>query len=173
MQATANPQVFHDYDPAGSDEEIRAETRRHFAGQLQELAAGRKNLLALENSLPTMAMIINTAATRTIAGRRLVDTDDGQWHKNIDLFDNIFVCHRLVTGGTEYAIVEHFPEAGTNEIWVRGWSSIAVLQEFLRNQDRALHVLAEDVTHQIREYLAGKHPGCHWENVNDSFCSPA
>jgi hypothetical protein len=83
--------------------------------------------------------------------------------------DNICLCHRPITGGAEYAVVEHFPARGTNEILNRGWNTTEVLKAFTQGLRQALQVWTEDVSAQVREFLAEKYPGQDMNRVADSF----
>jgi hypothetical protein len=73
--------------------------------------------------------------------------------------ENIFLCHRSTTSGAEYAVAEHFPARGANEIWDRGWNAVEVLKSFTQEQRQALRVWTEDITAQVKEFLAEKFPG--------------
>ena len=161
------------WDRPGLGEEACTEARCRFAEELKQLSAMRDVIRGLESRLANYALMMNLSAVQTVIGNRLIDTDDGQWHKNIDCFDNLFACHRFVGDSVEYAIVEHFPEAGTNEIWVRGWSSVEVMHAFVKDQYYALQMYAEDVAAQIREYLSEHYPGQNLDIVDDSFCLAA
>jgi hypothetical protein len=173
MHAIRNPQRCSEQERPGFDETVAAETRLHFAEELKELSCNQENIRRVEDSLSEKALMMNLRAATTAVEKRLVSTDDGQWRKNIDLFGNLFVCHRPAADGTEYTIVEHFPATNMNEIWVRGWSPLEVLRAFVEDQQRALRMHAEDVIAQIREYLAEKYPEHKGQPVNDSFCLPA
>ena len=91
------------------------------------------------------------------------------WHKGVDLMDNIFLCHRPITGGTEYAVVEHFPAHGTNEIWNRGWDAVQVLKIFAKEQRQALEFGVVDMVARTAEFLADKYSGQDLSYVSDSF----
>jgi hypothetical protein len=96
-------------------------------------------------------------------------TDGGsQWHNSVGLFDNIFVCHRQTIAGPEYAVVERFP-TGTNEIWNRGCNAVDVLKAFTHDQRQALYIWTEDMTAQLKEFLAEKYPGQDMSRVADAF----
>jgi len=58
-----------------------------------------------------------------------------------------------ITGGAEYAVVEHFPARGTNEIWNRGWNAVEVLKAFAQEQRQALQIWTEDMTAQVKGFL--------------------
>jgi hypothetical protein len=82
--------------------------------------------------------------------------------------DNICLCHRPITGGAEYAVVEHFPARGTNEIWNRGWNAMEVLKVFAQEQRQALQIWTEDMTAQVKEFLVEKYPGQDMSRVADA-----
>jgi hypothetical protein len=65
--------------------------------------------------------------------------------------------------------VEHFPARGTNEIWNRGWNAGEVLKAFTHEQRQVLQVWAEDMTAQVKEFLAEKFPGQDLSRVADVF----
>jgi hypothetical protein len=83
--------------------------------------------------------------------------------------DNIFLCHRPITGGAEYAVVEHFLAHGTNEIWNRGWNAARVLRVFAQEQRQALEFGTEDMMAQAKEFLAEKYSGQDMSHMADSF----
>ena len=89
------------------------------AKYLKQFPVSREAVEALERNLLELALAAKMAASKP--PENVIHDDDGMpWHKSVDLMDNIFLCHRPITGGTEYAVVEHFPAHGTNEIWNRG-----------------------------------------------------
>ena len=83
--------------------------------------------------------------------------------------ENMFLCHRHIMGGAEYAVVEHFPTRGTNEIWNRGGNAVEVLRMFAQEQRQALLVWTEDMSAQVKEFLAEKFPGQDMSRVADAF----
>lgn len=100
----------------------------------------------------------------------VIQADDGkQWHKSVDLMENIHFCHRPISYGAEHAVVEHFPARGTYEIWNRGWNATDVLKLFTQEQRQALQVWTEDMTAQVQEFLAEKFPGQDLSRVADAF----
>jgi hypothetical protein len=84
------------------------------------------------------------------------------------LFDNVFVCYRQTVTGSEYAVVERF-SSGTNEIWIKGRNAVDVLKAFTQDQRQALQIWTEDMTAQLKEFLAEKYPGHDMSRVADSF----
>ena len=65
--------------------------------------------------------------------------------------------------------MEHFPAHGTNEILNRGWNAGEVLKSFTQEQRQALQVWTEDMTAQVKEFLAEKFPGHDLSLVADAF----
>ena len=58
------------------------------------------------------------------------------------------------------AVVEHFPNRGTNGIWNRGGEVGAVLEAFTQEQRQALQVCSADMATHVREFLTETFP-CH------------
>jgi hypothetical protein len=58
---------------------------------------------------------------------------------------------------------------GTNEILNRGWNTTEVLKAFTLRQRQALQVWTEDLTAQVKEFLAEKFPGHDLSRVADAF----
>ena len=83
--------------------------------------------------------------------------------------DNIYLCHLPITGGAEFAVVEHFPAGDRNEIWNRGRNAIEVLRVFVQEQRQALRVWTEDLATQVREFLAETYPGQDMSRAASSF----
>jgi hypothetical protein len=81
----------------------------------------------------------------------------------------IHLCHRPISYAAEYAVVEHFPARGTNEIWNRGWNAGEVVKQFTQQQRQALLLWTEDMTAQVREFLSEKFPGQNLSRVADAF----
>jgi hypothetical protein len=103
---------FDDRRPTVLEEQAHAEAREHFAEHLKQFPASREAVERLERDMARIALAANMAASKTPQGNP-IQTDDGkQWHKSVDLMDNIYLCHRPITGGAEYAVVEHFPARG-------------------------------------------------------------
>lgn len=162
----SNP--FDHRRPTELEDKAHAEAVRHFAGHLQQFPASREAVARLERDVAKIALAANMAAAKPTGN--LIQADDGaQWHKSVDLMDNIHLCHRPITGGAEYAVVEHFPARGTNEIWNRGWNAAEVLKSFTKAQRQALQVWTEDMTAQVKEFLTEKYPGQDMGRVADAF----
>lgn len=83
--------------------------------------------------------------------------------------DNICLCHWPVTGGTEFAVVEHLPKRGTNEILNRGGNVGEVLKAFTQTQRQVLQLWTDDMTAQVKEFLAEKFPGHDMSRIADCF----
>ena len=151
------------------EEQAYTEAREHFAEHLKQFPISREAVERLERDMAKIALAANMAASKTPQGNP-IPTDDGkQWHKSVDLIDNIYLCHRPITGGAEYAVVEHFPARGRYEIWNQGWNAMEVLKAFAQEQRRALQIWTEDMTAQVKEFLAEKYPGQDMSRVADSF----
>ena len=159
---------FDDRRPTAQEEQAYTEARRHFAEHLKQFPVSREAVERLERNIAKLALAANMAASKPTDNA--IQVDDGtQWHKDVDLMDNICLCHRPITGGAEYAVVEHFPARGTNEIWNRGWNAVEVLKAFAQEQRQALQIWTEDMTAQVKEFLVEKYPGQDMSRVADSF----
>lgn len=110
-----------------------------------------------------------TASRPPAEGNPILSDDGAQWRKSVDLFDNNFVCQRSSATGTEYAVVEHFPANGRNEIWTTGRNAEEVLRAFAREERQALKTWTDDMAAQIREFLAEKYPAHEMSRVADGF----
>ena len=162
----SNP--FDHRRPTELEDKAHAEAVRHFAGHLQQFPASREAVARLERDVAKIALAANMAAAKPTGN--FIQADDGkQWHKDVDLMDNIHLCHRPITGGAEYAVVERFPARGTNEILHRGWNAGEVLKSFTQEQRQALQVWTEDMTAQVKEFLAEKFPAQDLSRVADGF----
>ena len=138
------------------------------AKYLKQFPVSREAVEALERNLLELALAAKIAASKP--PENVIQTDDGMhWHKGADLMDNIFLCHRPTTGGTEYAVVEHFQTNGTNEIWNRGWDAVQVLKIFAEEQRQALEFGIEDMVARTMEFLAEKYSGQDLSCLTDSF----
>jgi len=165
-----NHNTFNDRRPSDIEEKAHAETMRHFAEHLQQFPASQAAVKQLERNAAKTALAISTAASRPTAQGNPIMADDGtQWRKGDDLFDNIFVCHRSSATGTEYAVVEHFPANGRNEIWTTGRNAEEVLRAFTHEERQALKTWTEDIAAQVGEFLAENYPGQNMSRVADGF----
>lgn len=161
---------FEHRRPTELEDKAHAEAVRHFAEHLKQFPASREAVERLERDVAKIALAANMAAARPTPQQNVIQADDGaQWHKGVDLMENIHFCHRPITGGAEYAVVEHFPARGTYEIWNRGWNATDVLKVFTQEQRQALQVWTEDMTAQVQEFLAEKFPGQDLSRVADAF----
>jgi hypothetical protein len=159
---------FDDQRPTVLEEQAYAEARQHFAEPLKQFPVSREAVERLERSLSVIALAANMAAAHPTD--KVVQADDGAtWFKSVDLMDNICLCHRPNTGDVEYAVMEHFSSRGTNEIWNRGWNAVEVLKMFTQEQRQALNIWTEDMTAQVKEFLAEKYPGQDMSRVADGF----
>jgi hypothetical protein len=161
---------FEHRRPTELEDKAHAEAVRHFAEHLKQFPASREAVERLERDADKIALAANRAATKPTPKENVIQADDGkQWHKSVDLMEDIHFCHRPISYGAEYAVVEHFPAHGTNEILNRGWNAGEVLKSFTQEQRQALQVWTEDMTAQVKEFLSEKFPGQDLSRVADSF----
>ena len=152
----------------GLEEQACTEAGGIFAEYLKQIPVSREAVEALERNLLKLALAAKIAASKP--PENVIHSDDGMhWHKGVDLMYNIFLCHRPITGGTEYAVVEHFPAHGTNEIWNRGWDAVQVLKIFAKEQRQALEFGTEDMVARTVEFLAEKYSGQDLSYLTDSL----
>ena len=161
---------FDDRRPTALEDQAYAEARQHFAEHLKQFPVSRQAVERLERNIAKTTLAANMAASKPTPKENIIQVDgDGQWHKSVDLMDNVCLCHHPITGGAEYAVVEHFPARSTNEIWNRGWNAVEVLKAFAQEQRQALQIWTEDMTAQVKEFLVEKYPGQDMSRVADSF----
>jgi hypothetical protein len=164
----SNP--FEHRRPTELEDKAHAEAVGHFAEHLKQFPASREAVERLERDAAKIALAANRAAAKPTPKENVIQADDGkQWHKSVDLMENIHLCHRPISYGAEYAVVEHFPARGTNEIWNRGWNADEVLKTFTQGQRKALQVWTADLTAQVEEFLTEKFPGQDLSRVTDAF----
>jgi len=126
---------FDDRRPTEPEDKAHAEAVRHFAEQLTQFPASRSAIDRLERDIAKIGLAANMAGSKPMPTETVSRVDDSaDWHKSVELMENIFLCHRPITGGAEYAVVEHFPARGTNEIWNRGGNAVGVLRMFAQEQ---------------------------------------
>ena len=164
-----NDNPFNNQRPTEIEDKAHVEAVRHFADHLKQFPASRDAIKHLERDVAKTALDVLAASQRPPQGNPLLADDGSQWHESIHLFDNIFVCHRPTANGTEYAVVEHFPANGRNEICSRGRNAVEVLKAFTHDQRQALQIWTDDMTAQVKEFLAEKYPGQDMSRVADSF----
>jgi hypothetical protein len=161
---------FDDRRSTELEDKAHAEAVQHFAEHLKQFPASREAVDRLERDIAKIGLAANMAASKPTLKENFIQADDGaQWHKDVELMENIFLCHRPITGGAEYAVVEHFPARGTNEIWNRGWNAVEVLKAFAQEQRQALQIWTEDMTAQVKEFLGEKYPGHDLSRVTDGL----
>jgi hypothetical protein len=164
-----NDNPFNYRRPTEIEDKAHVEAVRHFAEQFKQFPASREAVTYLERYTAKTVLDVLAASQRAPQENPILSDDGGQWHRSVDLFDNTFVCHRPTPNGTEYAIVEHFPSNGRNEIWHQGRNALEVLKAFTQDQRRALQIWTEDMAAQVNEFLAEKYPGQDMSRVADSF----
>jgi hypothetical protein len=161
---------FDDRRPTALEEQAYTEAREHFAEQLKQFPASREAVERLERDMAKIGLAANMATSRpTPTGNIVQANDDAQWHKGVVLLDNTYLCHRPITGGAEYAVVEYFPAHGRHEILNKGGNVVEVLKAFVEDQRQALQIWTNDVTAQVKEFLAEKYPGQDMSRVAESF----
>ena len=134
----------------------------------RQFPVSREAVELLERNLVRLAYAAKMAASKP-AGN-VIRTDAGvSWHRDFDLMDNIYLCHRTMSGRTEYAVVEYFLAHGTNEIWNQGWDVVQVLQMFAKEQRQALDLGTEDMVAHITEFLSEKYSGQDLNYLSERF----
>lgn len=154
--------------PTEIEEQAHFEAVQYFAEQLKQFPASRDVVKRLERDIAKIALAILAASRRPLEANPIVTDDGTQWRKGVELFDNLFVCYRQTTTESEYAVVERFP-SGANEIWNKGRNAVDVLKAFTHDQRQALQIWTEDITANVKEFLAEKYPGQDMSRVSESF----
>jgi hypothetical protein len=161
---------FEHRRPTELEDKAHAEAVRHFADHLKQFPASREAVERLERDADKIALAANMVASKPTSKENVIQADDGaQWHKSVDLMENIHLCHRPISYAAEYAVVEHFPTRGTNEILNRGWNATEVVRAFAQEQRQALEIWTGDMTAQVKEFLSEKFPGQNLSRVADAF----
>jgi hypothetical protein len=159
---------FDNCRPTALEVEACTEAERLFAEYLKLFPVSREAIELLERNLLRLALAAKMAASKP--GASIIHADaGGSWHRDVDLMDNIYLCHRPLVGGSEYAVVEHFPANGTNEIWNRGGDAVQVLKVFAKEQRQALEFGTKDMVARTVEFLAEKYSGQDLSYLTDSF----
>jgi hypothetical protein len=149
-------------------EQACAQAIQQFADYRQQFQLSCRAVERIEQNLSKLALAANLAAARPQS--HSIHADDGAaWHKNVALMENVYLCHRPVKNGTEYAAVEHFPARHINEIWNRGPNAVQVLIVFVREQRQALEIWSADLSAQVAQFLVDKYPGQDLVQVADRF----
>jgi hypothetical protein len=153
-----------------TEQELRAhsEAMQYFADQLKQFPANWETVKHLEQDIAKIALAVLAVSNRSSNGSLVMADDGSQWHKSIDLFDNILVCHRDTAHGMEYAIVES-TRPGANEIATKGRNAVDVLKTFIHDKRRDLEIRSENMTAQINEFLVGKYPGLDLSRLSKRF----
>lgn len=135
----SNP--FDHRRPTELEDKSYAEAVRHFAEHPKQFPASREALERLERDAAKISLVANRAAAKSTPKENVIQADDGkQWHKSVDLMENIHLCHRPISYGAEYGVVEYFPARGTHELLNRGWHADEVLKSFTQAQRQALQL---------------------------------
>ena len=160
---------FANRRPTPLEDRAYAEARQHFAEHLNQFPASHDALKNLERNLASTALAVSTAAAKSSPQESPIQTGDGvQWHRAIELFDNLRVIYRRTQYAAEFAVMEQFPN-GQHEIWNRGYSALDVLRGFVSEQRQALQTWADDLKAQVAEFLAEKYPGEDMGRATDAF----
>ena len=161
---------FHER-PTLLQETAYTEARQHLAEHLNQFKAECESLQNLERNLPMLGNEAFKAALLRTPGP-IIQTDDGtEWRQDVELMKNVSVCHRRTAAGLEFAVVESLPlkSGEMKEAFNTGHSVREVLQTFARDQRQVLRVWKDDLTAQVREYLAEKYPHQDMALVAESF----
>jgi hypothetical protein len=150
------------------EEQACTEAKEHFAEELKQFPTTWEAIQRLERNLAITALAADMAASASQGNVVQIDGSE-KWFKGVDFMDNTCLCYRQIVGELEYAVVEHFPARGTNEIWNRGRNAVDVLKVFAGEREHALRIWAEDIDVQVRKFLAQKYPGLDLSRVADSF----
>ena len=160
---------FQNRQPTKQEDMAYAEARQHFAMHLDQYPASLEAVKRLEKNLAKTAIAVNLAASQAKPATIRIPTDDGaQWHRGVELFDNVCMCYRPGIHASEYAVVEQFPN-GRNEIWNRGYNAVEVLRAFANHQKQTLQAWSDDLKAQVTEFLAEKYPGQDMSRVAAAF----
>ena len=144
------------------------EAVQHFADQLKQIPVSRERVNRMERDIAKIALATLAVSGRPPSGEPIRADDGFLWHKGVELFENVFVCHREIGNLTEFAVVERF-QTGTNEIWTKGRNVVEVLKAFTHDQQQALHILIGDMAIQVKEFLAEKYPGHDLTRTAENF----
>src|SRR2546425_4384409 len=153
---------FNDRRPTALEEQAYSETKEQFAEHVRQFGLGRDAIENLERKMAGVAQSVIEAASRgTREGDALVAGDGHNWHRCVDLFDNICVCHRPTGAGLEFSVVERWglKPCQRCEVLVQGSDALDLLRAFIVNQREVLRLWIGDVAAQITENLAEKYTG--------------
>jgi hypothetical protein len=164
-----NEHPFKFRRPTEIEDKAFTDATRHFAEHVKQFPTSHGAVKHLETHIATTAVAAHMSAQQSPLGNPILADDGSQWHKSVDVSENIFVCHRNVTGTLEFAVVEHFPANGTNEVLARGRNAVEVLKAFTHEQHQALQIWKEDLAAQVKNFLTEKYPGHDMDRVADAF----
>lgn len=156
--------------PTPLQEQAHTEARQCFAEHLKQFKA---NCEAIHNIECSLSMTANDAFGAALqSSGYIIQTDDGaQWQHAVDLTKITSVCHRHTSAGLEFAVVECLPlkSGEMKDVLNSGNDAREVLQTFARDQRQILQLWKDDLTAQLREHLAEKHPHQDMSLVVESF----
>jgi hypothetical protein len=164
---STNP--FANRRPTPLEDRAYAEARQHFVEHLNQFPASQDAVKNLERNLASTTLAVGMAAAKRSPQENPIQAGDGvQWHRGIDLFDNLRMNYRPTLYAAEFAVMEQFPN-GQHEIWNRGYNALDVLRAFAREQRQALQTWSDDLKTQVTGFLAEKYPGEDMSRVADAF----
>jgi hypothetical protein len=164
-----NDHPFKFRRPTEIEDKAFTDATRHFAEHVKQFPTSHRAVKHLETHIATTAVAAYMSAQQSPHGNPILADSGSAWHKSVDVSENISVCHRNATGTLEFAVVEHFPANGRNEVLVGGRNAVEVLKAFTHDQHQALQIWKEDWAAQVKEFLAGKYPGQEMDRVVDAF----
>jgi len=148
------------------------EAKEQFGEYLRQFELGQNAIYNPERNIVEVAQSVVEAASRgTAQGDALVARDGLRWHRCVDLFDNICVCHRPAGAGQEFSVVERWglKQVERCEVLVRGCDPLELLRGFIVSQREVLRLWIGDAAAQITEKLAEKYPGQDLTRVTDAL----
>lgn len=155
--------------PTALEERAFNDINEYFSEHVKLYPANHHSVERLERDMAKIALAANMAASKKSPTNPFAVDGANEWFRDVDLMPNVYLCHRPLTRGIEYAVVEHFPDSGRNEIWRRDANVVELLRSFVREQRNALEVWRADLASEIRDFLAESYPGQEMGRVINSF----
>lgn len=150
------------------EQHARTRADQHFAMYLEQFPISRAAVERLDQNIAQLALAVPPVLP--VRARPATPNDaSAPWLKQVDLMENIWLCHRPLDFMIEYAVVEYFPAHDTYEIWNRGWNAMEVLRVFAQEQRQALEIWSVDMTAQLHGFLAENYSGQDMGRVADQF----
>ncbi len=107
----------------------------------------------MERNLAKIAVAANMAAAKRSSARPITTEDGKQWHRDVDLMDNVYLCHRLLMQRTKFAVTQYFQKNNRHEIWHQSRNAGEVLSLFVHEQQHILKIWRKDLMAQVGEFL--------------------